>query len=88
MMREYQVRICERLGVKFPGPTRQSRPVRVNNRSVHARYAPECGRNIGATVARGWASPVTAVASHLGEYFAHLFISRHITWHGCVECFV
>ena len=25
-MREYQVRICERLGVKFPGPTRQSRP--------------------------------------------------------------
>src|SRR5450756_3004699 len=25
MMREYQVRICERLGVKFPGPTRQKR---------------------------------------------------------------
>jgi hypothetical protein len=25
MMREYQVRICERLKVKFPGPTRQSR---------------------------------------------------------------
>src|SRR5450631_3070827 len=25
MMREYQVRICERLGAKFPGPTRQSR---------------------------------------------------------------
>src|SRR5450759_4366959 len=24
MMREYQVRICERLGVRFPGPTRQS----------------------------------------------------------------
>jgi hypothetical protein len=24
-MREYQVRICERLGVKFPGPTRQER---------------------------------------------------------------
>jgi hypothetical protein len=24
MMREYQVRICEGLGVKFPGPTRQS----------------------------------------------------------------
>src|SRR5207244_1494774 len=23
MMREYQVRICERLGVKFPEPTRQ-----------------------------------------------------------------
>jgi hypothetical protein len=25
-MREYQVRICERLGVKFPGPTRHSQP--------------------------------------------------------------
>jgi hypothetical protein len=24
-MREYQVRICERLRVKFPGPTRQKR---------------------------------------------------------------
>ena len=24
MMREYQVRICERLGVTFPGPTRQN----------------------------------------------------------------
>ena len=27
MMREYQVRICERLGVKFPGPTRHDRPI-------------------------------------------------------------
>jgi hypothetical protein len=26
MTRECQVRICERLGVKFPGPTRHSRP--------------------------------------------------------------
>ena len=25
-MREYQVRICERLGVKFPGPTRHFEP--------------------------------------------------------------
>ena len=25
MTREYQVRFCERLGVKFPGPTRQKR---------------------------------------------------------------
>src|ERR1700730_11394751 len=29
MMREYQVRICERLGVQFPGPTRQ--PQRADN---------------------------------------------------------
>jgi len=28
MTRECQVRICERLGVKFPGPTRQSRRIR------------------------------------------------------------
>src|SRR5262249_48627158 len=27
MMREYQVRICEGLGVKFPGPTRHSRRI-------------------------------------------------------------
>ena len=27
MMREYQVRICERLGVKFPGPTRPPRRI-------------------------------------------------------------
>jgi hypothetical protein len=26
-MREYQVRICERLGVQFPGPTRQTLPL-------------------------------------------------------------
>ena len=25
MMREYQVRFCETLGVQFPGPTRHSR---------------------------------------------------------------
>jgi hypothetical protein len=34
-MREYQVRICERLGVKFPGPTRQTRPGRTDGRSGH-----------------------------------------------------
>src|SRR4029079_16584261 len=34
MMREYPVRICEGLGVKFPGPTRQAR-----NRCAIARCA-------------------------------------------------
>src|ERR1700688_3529579 len=29
MMREYQVRICESLGVKFPAPTRQTRKLAV-----------------------------------------------------------
>jgi hypothetical protein len=28
MTRECQVRFCERLGVKYPGPTRQSRRIR------------------------------------------------------------
>jgi hypothetical protein len=36
MMREYQVRFCERLGVKFPGPTRQ-RPPRGHCSSESAR---------------------------------------------------
>ena len=31
MMREYQVRICERLGVKFPGPTRPSLHIALRN---------------------------------------------------------
>ena len=30
-MREYQVRICERLRVKFPGPTRQTPEVGARN---------------------------------------------------------
>jgi hypothetical protein len=30
MMREYHVRICERLGVRFPGPTRRSNLPRIN----------------------------------------------------------
>ena len=37
MMREYQVRICERLGVKFPGPTRQIRLKRFVIRSYRRR---------------------------------------------------
>ena len=40
MMREYQVRICERLGVKFPGPTRQIR--RLPRRKIGGRSS--CNR--------------------------------------------
>ena len=44
MTREYQVRICERLGVKFPGPTRQPRPRR-SEPHVHAfPFRPETRR--------------------------------------------
>jgi hypothetical protein len=35
-MREYQVRICERLGVKFPGPTRQTE----TSRRIRAKSVP------------------------------------------------
>ena len=38
MMRECQVRICERLGVKFPGPTRQN--PRLPRRNIDDRFAP------------------------------------------------
>ena len=34
MMREYHVRICERLGVKFPGPTRHKRPSDAQSHTV------------------------------------------------------
>ena len=37
MMREYQVRICERLGVKFLGPTRHSQPNRLARKSTNDR---------------------------------------------------
>jgi hypothetical protein len=37
MMREYQVRICERLGVKFLGPTRHSRPSRLARNATYDR---------------------------------------------------
>src|ERR1700731_3392822 len=40
MMREYQVRICERLGVKFPGPTRQTRKWRaIRGESALTRWS-------------------------------------------------
>ena len=37
MNREVHVRICERLGVKFPGPSRQTRPCRPLGRGASAR---------------------------------------------------
>jgi hypothetical protein len=37
MMREYQVRFCERLRAKFPGPTRQSPPTRSAPVSLQVR---------------------------------------------------
>jgi hypothetical protein len=44
-MREYQVRICEGLGVKFPGPTRQIRSPRL--RPSYGRTCFDTGRQRG-----------------------------------------
>src|SRR6202035_4515553 len=41
MSREVQVRICERLGVKFPGPTRQK--AKYSLRADVFRFAPDSG---------------------------------------------
>jgi hypothetical protein len=40
MTRERQVRFCERLGVKFPGPTRQTRLLPHGN--SNDRFTPNC----------------------------------------------
>src|SRR2546425_7936458 len=43
MTREYQVQFCERLGVKFPGPTRQLQVL--PRRSIAVRFTSESSRN-------------------------------------------
>jgi len=50
MTREYQVRFCERLGVKFPGPTRQN--PRLPHRTIGIRFTP---------VSRHYAHKIAAV---------------------------
>src|SRR6516162_5274827 len=40
MMREYHVRICERLGVKLPGPTRQTADATANNGDPQLGFSP------------------------------------------------
>jgi hypothetical protein len=44
MTRECQVRMCERLGVKYPGPTRHSRPSHLAPKSTNVRYASDSDR--------------------------------------------
>jgi hypothetical protein len=69
MMREYQVRFCERLGVKFPGPTRhQGR----SDLAPGCRRSPQHSKSggIGALLQRGNRSdgPTSAVR----KLFDHL----------------
>jgi hypothetical protein len=55
MTRECQVRICERLGVKFPGPTRPRRLYR--NVRIHGEFWRVSGRSPDASVCRLSAGP-------------------------------
>jgi hypothetical protein len=45
MMREYPVRFCERLGVKFPGPTRHPKTNWLG--PAHSRFSSNCGLTCG-----------------------------------------
>ena len=56
MTRECQVRICERLGVKFPGPTRQKRRPQPRQNGVERPLRSDTGRKIG--------KPATAALCH------------------------
>jgi len=56
MMREYQVRICERLGVKFPGPTRHSLPMRLVPRLARCPQYPESRHEAPAQYLTRWAN--------------------------------
>ena len=62
-MREYQVRICERLGVKFPGPTRQEHACRRPRR--HGVSASVTGRNRCDAEDFGLVPSLSAVATAL-----------------------
>ena len=56
MMREYQVRICERLGVKLPGPTRQKRRTLLN---FDVRFTPESGHSAAQNSCPLWGQKQT-----------------------------
>ena len=53
MTRECHVRICERLGVKFPGPTRQRRTVLKVNEAKSAVARPQERKFLGFSFATG-----------------------------------
>jgi hypothetical protein len=63
MTRECQVRICERLGVKFPGPTRQTRSWR--RCPLHGRSSTESGRHMQRSKQLVHSTIASATASSL-----------------------
>ena len=62
MMREYQVRICERLGVKFPGPTGHTRKV-----SWRAHEGTSTSESCREEVLRSWVGTVEHGNVRFGE---------------------
>jgi hypothetical protein len=55
MNREIHVRICEKLGVKFPGPTRHSLPMRLVPRLARCPEYPESRHEAPAQYLTRWA---------------------------------
>src|SRR5881227_991672 len=55
MMREYQVRFCERLGVKFPGPTRQKHALPHCN--SNGRFTSISGHKVDVLIAHRLPTP-------------------------------
>src|ERR1700719_1222670 len=67
MMREYQVRICERLGGKFPGPTRQLHPL--PRRSIAVCFTPVSGIDSRSQALPGRADFVAKVPKYQTTIF-------------------
>src|SRR5262245_10775469 len=64
MSREAQVRICERLGVKFPGPTRQARSPRPDPKGLLSR---QVSPHLRTTLRGGYPRPCEAGCCPLGR---------------------
>src|ERR1700724_2557937 len=82
MMREYQVRICERLGVKFPGPTRQLHAL--PRRSIAVCFTPVSGIDSRSQALPGRADFVAKVPKYQTTIFlkeTKLNHARHLIWH-------
>jgi hypothetical protein len=80
MTRECQVRICERLGVKFPGPTRQN----AKSRSQSCMSASRRSRHWSHPLAKLVAVP--QMAERQCEAVNRIVSGERIFLVGCVAC--
>ena len=89
MNREVQVRICEGLRVKFPGPTRHSLQIVARRKSVYVRNAPKAdakskpwrlSRRVTAVIAEPLQCPrsIARAALAFGARLALAMPSRHV----------